>query len=195
MATSTALDEEACSGKRERADGDSHSDVKEQGESTPSIQHRGIVEQAMEDPRLLASKELECLVRILCAKVAQQPDIAKLIADFCISVSSKPRGRAFADLLMTSIHQWFDRQEELPPRRLPRAGDHLEGKAGGEPRFKWTAFVGFLVELVAAMSGAGCNTPGHNSLWRVHDLAELLRAESAGTSCSVSPMYTTSWMS
>ncbi|KAH9361772.1 hypothetical protein HPB48_005075 [Haemaphysalis longicornis] len=175
MATSTTLDKQVCSGKRERADGDSRSDGKEQDASTPAIQRRGVVEKAMEDPGLLTPKELDCLVRVLCAKVARQPGTAKPIADFCITVSSRPRGKAFGDLLMTSIHQWFDRQDELLPRRLPRAGDHLERKAEGEPRFKWTAFVDFLAELVAAMSGAGWNIPGHNSLWRLHDLAMLLR--------------------
>lgn len=128
----------------------------------------------MDDPGLLTPKELECLVRVLTSKVARQPGIAKPMADFCITVSSRPRGRAFSDLLMTSIRQWFDRRDELLPRRLPRAGDHLEGKAEGDPRFKWTAFVDFLAELVAAMSGAGWNIRGHKSLWRVHSLARLL---------------------
>lgn len=174
MATSAVPDKQGCSDKDERPEGDSRRDGKEQDESTPATQRRGIVERAMEDPGLLTWKELECLVRVLCAKAARQAGIAKFVADFCISVSSKKNGRAFVDLLMSSIHEWSDRREELLPRRVPPAGDRLEGKTGEEPLYKWTMFVDFLTELLAAMVGAGWGTRGHRSYWRVSDVAGLL---------------------
>ncbi|KAH9381438.1 MIF4G domain-containing protein-like [Haemaphysalis longicornis] len=170
MATAVVPEEQSCSGQRERPDGDSCPDGKEQDVPKPNTQRRPIVERATEDPGLLTPMETQCLVRVLCAKVAQGTGIGKFIADFCVRVISKQRGRAFADLLLTSIHQWFARRAEL----LPRAGDRPEEKAGEEPRYKWTAFVDFLAELLAAMTAAARSAADHKPLWLVSSVAVLL---------------------
>lgn len=170
MATAEVLAEHSCSEKSELPVVDSRRDGQEQDESNPSAS-RPVVERAMEDPGLLTPMEMECLVRVLCAKVARDTGIGKFIADFCVSVMSKQRGRAFAGLMMTSIHQWFAWRAELLPRRIRH---FPEGKADEEPRYKWTAFVDFLAQLLAAMTGAGWGTAYHKSLWLVSSVAVLL---------------------
>ncbi|KAH9362967.1 hypothetical protein HPB48_014251 [Haemaphysalis longicornis] len=162
-------------GDRERKEDHSRRDGTEQYKSmSPAHNESFVVERAMEDPGLLSPLETECLVRVLCGKVVRETGTSSFIADFCISAMSKERGRAFADLLITYIHQWFNKRSELLPRRVQRE-DHIQGSDGeAAPLYKWTAFVDFLADLLVAMAGAGWCSLGHKSLWRVTVVAVVL---------------------
>lgn len=136
MATASAApDELSGSGNGERVQGASRPCGTEQEESTPSAQRRGIVERATQDPGLLTSEEAQYLVRLLRTRVAGQSCFTKFATDFGVCAVSKQRCRAFAGALLTCTGEWFTRRSELLLRRLPPAGDHLDGAAGEELQF------------------------------------------------------------
>ncbi|XP_077540110.1 uncharacterized protein LOC144152638 [Haemaphysalis longicornis] len=96
-----------------------------------------------------------CLVRMICAKALHVDGATKVLANLCLTIVTRQRSGAFAQLLVEACNQWFIRRDELLPRRVQGTGVAPKEPDTKGPCYKWTLFIAFLSELLAGIAGAG----------------------------------------
>ncbi|XP_070379219.1 MIF4G domain-containing protein B-like [Dermacentor albipictus] len=132
--------------------------------STPS-DRLSIIGKALTDPDSLNALQMQWLVFNICDGVTKDSNNAASAAEFCTSLIKRGRTSAFLDALVETCSEWFKRRELLLPRCTARTPAR---EPGGR---SWTAYVAFLAELLAAVSGA--ESSAQNS-GRIFSLAALL---------------------
>ncbi|XP_072146250.1 uncharacterized protein [Dermacentor andersoni] len=134
--------------------------------STPS-DRLSIIGKALTDPDSLNALQMQWLVFSICDGVTKDSNNAASAVEFCTSLIKRGRTSAFLDALVETCSEWFKRRELLLPRCTARTPAPNPGGTGRS----WTAYVAFLAELLAAVSGA--ESSAENS-GRIFSLAALL---------------------
>ncbi|XP_075559064.1 uncharacterized protein LOC142590619 isoform X1 [Dermacentor variabilis] len=132
--------------------------------STPS-DRLSIIGKALTDPDSLNALQMQWLVFSICDGATKDSNNAASAAEFCTSLIKRGRTSAFLDALVETCSEWFKRRELLLPRCTARTPARIPGGRS------WTAYVAFLAELLAAVSGA--QSSAENS-GRIFSLAALL---------------------
>ncbi|XP_077557285.1 uncharacterized protein LOC144172457 [Haemaphysalis longicornis] len=90
---------------------------------------------------------------------AEQEGTAETTANLCGAIMAKARSSDFADSLLDWCLVWFVRRDQLLPRCLLEAGEHVSGNAAPF-RYSWTAFLSFIAELVKVFENDGRSGAG-----------------------------------
>ncbi|KAH9381810.1 hypothetical protein HPB48_016334 [Haemaphysalis longicornis] len=104
-------------------------------------------------------RELSEVARTICQMAAEKDGTAETTANLCGAIITKARSSDFADSLLDWCLVWFVRRDDLLPRRLLEAEEQVSGNTAPS-RYCWTAFVGFLAELVKVFENGGRSGAG-----------------------------------
>lgn len=115
--------------------------------------------KAIEDPNQLTKPELSEVARAICERAVEQEGTAETTALLCGDIIAKARSSDFADSLLDWCLVWFVRRDDLLPRRLLEAEEPVSGNAPPF-RYSWTAFIGFIAELVKVFENGGGSGAG-----------------------------------
>lgn len=148
---------------------------REAPEDVSCVPRHVITRKAINDPDSLDSDELMELVGAICKAASGRIQSAEAAANFCLLVTQREREPRFIDCLVGWCMEWYNRRDELIPRRLWNEDEEDQRKAKGAPTpYQWTAFVAFLAELLVALTGGGRDGTGPVPVSTDHLSARLI---------------------